>query len=371
MAIRPTPYWEYIRVEPLLSLQSGTASSEAELSNDEVMFIVVHQIDELWFKLVLREMVAVRDLFAHAPVPEQALASAVRGIRRMETIVRQLAAHFALMETMTTRDYLAFRDKLAAASGFQSAQMREIEILMGLPEAERVPLGHQGSYLTALMQHDGTESSALRRVRARLDDRPTLREAVLEWIHRTPIQGSTPSQADDGGRVREFIDAYLSSHARAVERGLELARAQSLPAHDLQRLERRASSEVVHARAYLSADDAPEGERSRASRIRAALVFIECYRELPLLAWPREVLDGLTSFEQAFVIFRQRHARMVERMIGRRTGTGGSTGVEYLDSTALKYRVFHELWAVRTLLVSAQDLPALEHPDFYGFSGGR
>ena len=70
------------------------------------MFIVVHQIDELWFKLILREMVSVRDLFARAPVPEQALASAVRGIRRMETILHQLAAHFALMETMTTRDYL-------------------------------------------------------------------------------------------------------------------------------------------------------------------------------------------------------------------------------------------------------------------------
>src|SRR6516162_44921 len=137
----PLPYWEYIQVEPLLALQKGAAESEADLGNDEVMFIVVHQIDELWFKLVLREMVAVRDLFAHAPVPEQALASAVRGIRRVDTILQQLAAHFALMETMTTRDYLAFRDKLTGASGFQSAQMREIEILMGLPESERVPLG--------------------------------------------------------------------------------------------------------------------------------------------------------------------------------------------------------------------------------------
>jgi tryptophan 2,3-dioxygenase len=80
---KPTPYWDYIRVEPLLSLQTGTAASEAELANDEVMFIVVHQIDELWFKLVLREMVAVRDLFAQAHVPEQSLAAAVRGIRRM------------------------------------------------------------------------------------------------------------------------------------------------------------------------------------------------------------------------------------------------------------------------------------------------
>src|ERR1700733_3524294 len=144
MARKPTPYWDYIRVDPLLSLQTGLGTDEAELDNDEVMFIVVHQIDELWFKLVLREMVAVRSLFARALVPEQALASAVRGIRRMETILHQLSSHFALMETMTTRDYLGFRDKLTGASGFQSAQMRELEIVMGLPEDDRVPLGPEG-----------------------------------------------------------------------------------------------------------------------------------------------------------------------------------------------------------------------------------
>jgi tryptophan 2,3-dioxygenase len=369
---KPTPYWEYIRVEDLLSLQRGTSSSEAELGNDEVMFIVVHQIDELWFKLVLREMVAVRDLFAHAPVPEQALASAVRGIRRMETILQQLAAHFALMETMTTRDYLAFRDKLTGASGFQSAQMREIEILMGLPEAERIPLGHEGSYLTALREHDGGESPALRRVRARLADRPTLRDTILEWLYRTPIQGSTPPQPDDADRVRSFVEGYLASHERAVRRGLGLALAHgpgpALGEVDMHRLEERARREIESARAYLLAEDIPEESRARNSRIRAALVFIESYRELPLLAWPREVLDGLTTFEQSFVIFRQRHARMVERMIGRRTGTGGSAGVDYLDSTAISYRVFRELWAVRTLLVRAEDLPPLEHAEIYGFA---
>jgi tryptophan 2,3-dioxygenase len=364
------PYWDYIRVEPLLALQTGAAASEAELTNDEVMFLVVHQIDELWFKLALREMVSVRNLFARDPVPEQALAAAARGIRRMETIIHQLAGHFALMETMTTRDYLAFREKLSGASGFQSAQMREIEILMGLPEAERVPLGREGSYLAALREHDGSESPALRRVRARLADRPSLREAVLEWIYRTPIQGSTPSQPDDAARVRAFVESYLAAHEGAVGRGVALAREQSLSDADVLRLEERAQREVASARAYLLGEDAPEPERDRESRIRAALVFIESYRELPLLAWPREILDGLTSFEQAFVIFRQRHARMVERMIGRRTGTGGSAGVEYLDTTALKYRVFRELWAVRTLLVRASDLPPLEQAEIYGFAAG-
>jgi tryptophan 2,3-dioxygenase len=371
MPPKPTPYWEYIRVETLLSLQAGTGASDEELSNDEVMFVVVHQIDELWFKLILREMVTVRGLFARTPVPEQALASAVRGIRRMETILQQLAAHFALMETMTTRDYLAFRDKLTGASGFQSAQMREIEIVMGLPEAERVPLGHEGSYLTALKEYDGSDSPALRRVRARLADRPSLREAVLEWIHRTPIQGSIPSQPDDAAVVHSFAEAYLATHRASVERVLEGARVQSRSEADARRLEERAEREVAAARTYLLAEDEPEELRARATRIRCALVFIESYRELPLLAWPREVLDGLTSFEQAFVIFRQRHARMVERMIGRRTGTGGSAGVEYLDATALRYRVFRELWAVRTLLVRAEDLPPLENPEIYGFAGGR
>jgi tryptophan 2,3-dioxygenase len=363
------PYWEYIGVESLLSLQSGVEGVEAALSNDEVMFIVVHQIDELWFKLTLREMVSVRNLFARPAVPEQSLAAAVRGIRRMETILHQLAGHFALMETMTTRDYLAFRDKLTGASGFQSAQMREIEILMGLPESDRVPLGHEGSYLTALREHDGSESSALRRVRARLEDRPTLRDAIIDWVHRTPIQGSTPAQPDDAARVRVFVDSYLAAHARAVQRGLDAARELTLSATDLERLEQRAHAEIASARAFLLGEDAPDAPR--ASRVRAALLFIESYRELPLLAWPREVLDGLTAFEQAFVIFRQRHARMVERMIGRRTGTGGSAGVDYLDTTALRYRVFQELWAVRTLLMRAPDLPPLESPELYGFAGGR
>ena len=147
---KPTAYWDYIRVEELLALQSGLAARDTELSNDEHMFIVIHQIDELWFKLIIREIVSVRDLFAKPHVPEQSLSSAVRGIRRMETVLQLVAHHFALMETMTTRDYLAFRDKLSPASGFQSAQMREIEILMGLADADRLPLGHEHSYQDAL-----------------------------------------------------------------------------------------------------------------------------------------------------------------------------------------------------------------------------
>lgn len=368
MIRKPTAYWDYIKVEELLSLQSGLATTDADLDNDEHMFIVVHQIDELWFKLIIRELVSVRNLFAQPVVPEQSLASAVRGIRRMEALLRLVADHFALMETMTTRDYLAFRDKLSPASGFQSAQLREIEILAGLPDSDRIPLGHEHSYFEAL-KDGGRETAASRRVASRLNDRPSLGDAIREWLHRTPIQGSHAGDPDDDARVRAFIDAYCATHARALARGMAIAKTVALTPADEARLQTRYEKEVAGARAFLLAEDVPADQRTRTTRIRAALVFIESYRELPLLAWPREVIDAIVAFEQAFVIFRQRHARMVERVIGRRTGTGGSAGVDYLDQTALKYRIFPDVWAVRTILVQKAELPELEDPALYGFAG--
>ena len=102
-------------------------------------------------------------------------------------------------------------------------------------------------------------------------------------------------------------------------------------------------------------------------RHRAGLLFIESYRELPLLSWPRKLIDALVELESSMVLFRTHHARMVERMIGRRVGTGGSSGVDYLDATT-KYRVFKDLWAVRTLLMKRDELPKLSDLEYYGFN---
>ena len=362
MARTPTTYWDYIKVEQLLALQSGLSDDDADLGNDEVMFITVHQIDELWFKLILRELATVRDLFAQPHVPEQALASAVRGIRRVAGLMGHLASHFSLMETMTTRDYLAFRDKLSPASGFQSAQMREIEILLGLPADQRIALGHENSYLDSLKNADGTPSAAHQRVTARLEDQPTLRAAIHAWLARTPIRGSTPSDPDDEKVVAGFVEEYLQAQSREIDTIEADAVAMARVEEDRARLRRRFEAERNSARTFMTAPDT--------KRLRAALVFIESYRELPLLAWPREVLDGIVALEQSMLIFRQRHARMVERVIGRRTGTGGSAGVDYLDQTALRYRVFADIWAVRTLLLRRDALPPLANPQFYDFAGG-
>ncbi|MCA9655487.1 MAG: tryptophan 2,3-dioxygenase [Myxococcales bacterium] len=370
MAGKPTTYWDYIQVEQLLALQTGLDADETRISNDEVLFITVHQIDELWFKLILRELVMVRDCFDRSPVPEQALASAVRGIRRTSMLLRNVAQHFELMESMTTRDYLAFRDKLSPASGFQSAQLREIEILLGLDSTQRVAMGHENSYLDALRDPEGKATPALRRVESRLREPNTLKQVIDEWLYRTPIQGSHPGDEGDEGVVAQFIADYLEAHRRQVGRQTQSNQVQAHNPEDVARLHRRFEEEIASARRFLAAEDRPTEERPRVSRIRAAIVFIESYRELPLLAWPREIVDGVVEMEQAFLIFRQRHARMVERVIGRRVGTGGSTGVDYLDQTALRYRVFSDLWAVRTLLMRREALPPVRRPELYDFVEG-
>ena len=108
----------------------------------------------------------------------------------------------------------------------------------------------------------------------------------------------------------------------------------------------------------------PDGKLDRS---RAGLLFIESYRELPLLTWPRALVDAVVELEEAMVKWRHAHARMVERIIGRRVGTGGSSGVDYLDSTA-SYRIFKDLWGIRTVLVRPELRPEIESPEFYSFS---
>ena len=364
---RPTSYWDYIRVEDLLSLQSGVAAREQELGDDEVRFIVIHQVDELWFKLVLRELQTARNLFARNPVPEEALAGAVKCIERVTICFELAAQHFRLMETMRTQDYLVFRDKLNPASGFQSAQMREIEILMGLLDDERIPFGNEKSYTEALKSHDGSPSPALARVQRRQADMPTLKQAIDRWLQRTPINGCTPGDAGDEAAVDDFIAEFLKGHEQLCERAIaHSVGMQALTTTDVERLRARYRGQLQGARRHLHAEDVPEPQRNFVRRLRAAILFVDSNRSLPLLSWPGQIIDALIACEQAMLAFRQRHARMVERVIGRRVGTGGSDGVAYLDQTALQYRVFTEIWAARTLLLPPDLSPKVTDPAWYG-----
>lgn len=355
-------YWEYIRVEELLRLQGGMDREESNRTNDEVLFIVVHQVYELWFKLVIRELVTARDLFNQNPVPDMALADATRSFRRISTIFEQATAHFEVMETLTTRDYLGFRDALIGASGFQSAQLREIEILLGLDDSSRITLGADGTYRDALRGKDGLPSVALDRVDRRLAAGPSLKSVVYAWLARTPV-GKHGHDA--------FLKEVLEAHRHETQKRLAIVESElNLSAADLALWKQRYEGEIKDAALFLNAEEQPElsaEQRDERKKVRAALVFLESYRELPRLAWPREALDALVAMEQKLLIWRQRHARMVERIIGRRTGTGGSAGVDYLDQTALRYRVFGDVWKTRTLLLRKAAVPPIQNAEDYRF----
>ena len=232
--------------------------------------------------------------------------------RVIETF-KLMSLQWKVMETLEPQDFLNFRDELGTASGFESFQMREMESLMGQIWIDGKPAGKEPS---------GEKS---------------LYDVTCDWLERTPIQGSVPTSSDDESHVNAFIKEYIEAH---------------------RKLYPDTNQDVVN---FFEEDPVLR-------RRRAGLIFIESYRELPLLAWPRKLISTLIELEQSMILWRSSHARMVERMIGRRVGTGGSSGVDYLDMTT-KYRVFIDLWTVRSILIKKEALPEIKNSAFYEFKG--
>jgi len=305
-------YSEYLRLEELLKLQTGVEGENRKISNDELHFILVHQNFELWFKLVINELKCTYDILSSDYVEETKLPQAVHHMDRVIEAFKLMSQQWRVMETLEPQDFLNFRDELGTASGFESFQMREMEALMGSKWIDGKLVGKPESG-------------------------KSLYDATCDWLERTPIQGSVYASEGDEKQVDLFISDYLSAH---------------------KKLYPDTNKDVVR---FFEEDKSLR-------RRRAGLVFIESYRDLPLLSWPRKLISTLIELEQAMILWRTSHARMVERMIGRRIGTGGSSGVDYLDMTT-KYRVFVDLWTVRSILIKKDALPTLKNKEFYEFRG--
>ena len=134
-------YTDYLKLGELLKLQGGLENDESELIPDELLFIVVHQALELWFKIVNRELRLARDHLGRPQVPEETVPHVVHHLRRVNRVLELAIDHFQVMETLTPQDFLGFREKISPASGFQSSQMREMEILLGMKSTQRVRYG--------------------------------------------------------------------------------------------------------------------------------------------------------------------------------------------------------------------------------------
>jgi len=264
-------YGGYLKVRELIGLQQLRSDP---LQHDETLFIIIHQVYELWFKQLLHELDTIIERLNNGET-----LVAHRLLRRCIEIERLLINQVAVLETMTPTDFLAFRDHLRPASGFQSFQFREIEYVSGLKD-ERFLKGYDPG------------SEEYRQLTARL---------------------AQPS----------VLDAFYGLLRRC---GFDLP-ADSLTASD-------------------------ENPDAHTRRVAALLRIYENPEKkdysLFLLA------ESLIEYDEMFALWRLRHVKMVERMIGTKSGTGGSEGAAYLRKT-VERQFFPELWEVRNHLGTKSD----------------
>lgn len=259
-------YNDYLKVPELLDLQQLLSQPP---HHDEMLFIVIHQAYELWFKLILHELEKAIQL-----IQEQHPLRAHHFVKRVVEIMRLMVSQIHILETMTAADFLQFRDRLNPASGFQSIQFREIEFIAGLKEERYIRMFADRPDLRRRLEQRYHE----------LDLRTAFYDMLRAMGHDLPVDTSLENLANNTAAQEQLLNALVPIYQNPIEQ----------------------------MRLYL-------------------------------------LCESLVDFDQYLSLWRFHHVRVVERVIGKKPGTGGSTGVSYLQSTVEK-RCFPHLWQVRTRL---------------------
>ena len=344
---KPLTYAEHLQLERLLSCQQRQSELHGRPAHDEMLFIVVHQAYELWFKVILFELDRIQDIFSGPHTDDSGLGTAIHGVTRIVEVQKLLIHQLDVLETMTPMDFLDFRDLLVPASGFQSLQFRLIETRLGLRPAERVSFDKRP--VDARLEPED-------RVRLRAAEaRPSLCDQIEDWLERTPFV--QVSGYDFREVYRQAVLDMLETDAALVRDNPALSAAEvdgELASIEVSR--RRFDSIFDQARHRALVE---EGAWRLSWRALQAALFINLYRNEPVLQLPFRLLSGLMDIDETLTNWRYRHALMVQRMIGRKVGTGGSSGHDYLRRTAEMHRVFGDLFALSTFFIPRSRLPAL------------
>jgi tryptophan 2,3-dioxygenase len=343
----PTYYADYLSLSQLLSCQKPLSGDGKMPAHDEMLFIIVHQAYELWFKLCLFELDSVLETFGQDTVDEKQVGIAVSRLQRIIEIQTLLIEQLRVLETMTALDFLDFRDVLYPASGFQSYQFRLIENKLGMLPDQRLLYNREVYYSQLAPEHQ--------RLIQQSEKGPSLFVLIERWLERTPF---VDFQGFNFWRVyRQAVEDML-----AVDRKAILANTLSTqPEKEPQLREVDANKENFEA--ILNEDKhrslVDKGLRRLSHRATKAALLIELYRDEPILHMPFQLLTALMDIDEQFNAWRYRHALMVQRMIGNKIGTGGSTGYSYLRATIDKYKIFADLFNLSTFLIPRSRLPEL------------
>ncbi len=344
----PLYYADYIQTDKLLGAQQMQSALRGRPAHDEMLFIIVHQTYELWFKQILWELDAVLATFRSSPVPEERLGQAALRLGRIIEIQRVLIQQVDVLETMTPLDFLDFRDELIPASGLQSVQFRLIENELGMRRGDRLQL-HGAPYTSRLSEADAARVEAS-------EKEASLFDLIEGWLERTPFLHF--GDFDFWREYRGAVDAMLAADRASIrsnptltedEKATQLAGVEATAGRFADVFEEEDGEPIPVA--------APGRHFSR--RALQAALLINLYRDEPILHLPFQLLALLADIERNFTTWRQRHAQMAMRMIGTRIGTGGTSGHEYLDRAAERHRVFADLSALASFYIPRSALPRL------------
>jgi len=342
----PLYYADYLQLERLLSCQQMQSELHGRPAHDEMLFIIVHQAYELWFKQILWELDAVLATLRVSPVPEEELGQAVLRCGRIVEIQRVLIQQVDVLETMTPLDFLDFRDYLIPASGFQSVQFRLLENKLGMRRRDRLQL-NDAPYTSRFTRDDAARVEAT-------EKEPSLFDLIEGWLERTPFLHF--GDFDFWREYRRAVDAMLATDRASIRSNPTLTEEEK--ATQLKGIDAMAGK-FADLFQPEPVEPASSPGRHFSRRALQAALLINLYRDEPILHLPFQLLAVLADIERNFTTWRQRHAQMVMRMIGTRIGTGGSSGHEYLDRTAERHRVFADLSALASFYIPRSALPRL------------
>jgi tryptophan 2,3-dioxygenase len=325
-------YHEYLQLDKILNAQFPESDKQGLSAHDEMLFIVIHQAYELWFKQLHHEADSIVAILQKPALNDNSpeLQTVVHRLNRVVTILRVLVHQIDIMETMTPMDFLDFRDMLRPASGFQSWQFKELEAKLGLKFQHRYG---QEYYISQLRKEH------VDRIK-KTESQNSLLQLVNAWLERMPFFDEKENwknfnrNSGDQSFWTEYRDQYQNSLAEAEQNNMEAFNETFMK-------EENKEPQTLSARA------------------RRAALFIMLYRGYPMLQQPFQLLNALLEIDEQLSSWRYRHMNMVHRMIGTRIGTGGSSGKDYLKAAADKHYIFKEIAQLNSFLIERRKLPAL------------
>lgn len=343
----PVYYADYLQLNKLLNAQELKSLKYKNPSHDEMLFIIIHQVYELWFKQIIHELDSVNNIFQEEAIDERDIAAAVSRIGRINEIQRYLIDQLHLLETIAPLDYLEFRDYLIPASGFQSYQFRLIENKLGLKSENRVQHDNLDFYNALSEEH--------RRLVLDSIESMSLFELVEKWLERTPFLKSEGFN---------FWEVYKQTVETMLEDDtLSILNNPPLPGKKKEIQIRQNDTNKEYFEALFSRDKYNELIRLGLVRLSLnatrAAIFINLYRDEPILHIPYKFLNSLIKLDEKFSNWRYKHALLVHRTIGSKVGTCGSAGYSYLMQTVDKHRVFADLFNLSTYLIPRSRLPEI------------